>query len=113
MSELLNKNALYFCNVVHPDWSTVAAENLEQNISIDEHGQTDEPAKSPVKMVPSQSNEKPAEEESSVSKKRDRESEEDGTVDISSLPDLLRKVFKIAFALERHHSKFSLALHDI
>ena len=43
----------------------------------------------------------------------ERESEEDGTVDISSLPDLLRKVFKIAFALERHHSKFSLALHDI
>ena len=35
----------------------------------------------------------------------ERESEEDGTVDISSLPDLLRKVFKIIFAPERHHLK--------
>jgi len=30
----------------------------------------------------------------------ERESEEDGTVDISSLPDLLRKVFKIKHLLQ-------------
>ena len=40
----------------------------------------------------------------------ERESEEDGTVDISSLPDLLRKVLKIVFAPERHHLKFCLAM---
>ena len=34
----------------------------------------------------------------------ERESEEDGTVDISTLPDLLRKVFKIFFAPERHRA---------
>ena len=39
----------------------------------------------------------------------ERESEEDGTVDISTLPDLLRKVFKIFFAPERHRAnKFYL-----
>ena len=40
----------------------------------------------------------------------ERESEEDGTVDISSLPDLLRKVFKILFAPERHQLKICLAM---
>ena len=39
----------------------------------------------------------------------ERESEEDGTVDISTLPDLLRKVFKISIAPERHRAiKISL-----
>ena len=33
----------------------------------------------------------------------EREAEEDGTIDISNLPDLLRKVFKFVFAPERHH----------
>ena len=44
----------------------------------------------------------------------ERESEEDGTVDISSLPDLLRKVSEIVFALERHNSiKIFPSLGDI